>query len=259
MRSIQALVLLLPLLLAIPVFAADLPTAKPGEVGLSAERLERLGQALRADVEKGRIPGAVVVIARRGRVAFVQVAGFRDPAARAPMTPDAIFRIVTTLGAPSATARADPAVPVAALILARGAARLISPERHVPLGSPDDRVLVRLQVLTAHRRCPGGHRVVDGGLDTAQLLHHGEAAERHVHRRVASLVAQDQPASAELIRGRHERSRHRAEGLAVRHHPPERVVDAAVEARGHDDQLRPERAERRNDDSLEGREVGAMT
>ena len=93
MRIIRALVLLLSFFLATPAFAADLPTAKPAEVGLSSERLERLGQALRADVEKGRIPGAVVVIARRGRVAFVQAAGFRDPATRAPMTPDAIFRI----------------------------------------------------------------------------------------------------------------------------------------------------------------------
>src|SRR5258708_1209778 len=63
MRIIRALVLLLSLFLATPAFPADLPTAKPGEVGLSSERLERLGQALRADVEKGRISGAVVLIA----------------------------------------------------------------------------------------------------------------------------------------------------------------------------------------------------
>ena len=100
--------LLLSLVLAIPAVAADLPTAKPGEVGLSSERLERLGQALRADVEKGRIPGAVVLIARRGRVAFVQSAGFRDPATHAPMTPDAIFRIASMT---------KPMVTVAALSL----------------------------------------------------------------------------------------------------------------------------------------------
>jgi CubicO group peptidase (beta-lactamase class C family) len=108
MRTVQALVLLLALLFATPTFAADLPTAKPGEVGLSAERLERLGQALRADVEKGRIPGAVVLVARRGRVALVEVAGFRDPVARAPMTADAIFRIASMT---------KPMVTVAALSL----------------------------------------------------------------------------------------------------------------------------------------------
>ena len=108
MRIVQTLVLLLALWLGIPAFAADLPTVKPGEVGLSSERLERLGQALRADVDKGRIPGAVVLVARRGRVALVEVAGFRDPAARAPMTADAIFRIASMT---------KPMVTVAALSL----------------------------------------------------------------------------------------------------------------------------------------------
>ena len=104
----RALVLLLTLLVATPVFATDLPTAKPEQVGLSSERLERLAQALRADVEKGRIPGAVVLIARKGSVASVQAVGFRDPATRASMTPDAIFRIASMT---------KPMVTVAALSL----------------------------------------------------------------------------------------------------------------------------------------------
>src|SRR5262245_56150389 len=104
----RANVLFLVLLLATPAFAADLPTARPEEVGLSSERLARLGQALRVDVDKGRIPGAVVLIARRGRIASVQVVGFRDPAAREPMTPDAIFRIASMT---------KPMVTVAALSL----------------------------------------------------------------------------------------------------------------------------------------------
>ena len=59
-------------------------------------------------MEKGRISGAVVLIARRGCVAFVQAAGFRDPATRTPMTPDAIFRIASMT---------KPTVTVAALSL----------------------------------------------------------------------------------------------------------------------------------------------
>ena len=104
----RALVLLLTLLVATPVFATDLPTAKPEQVGLSSERLERRAQALRADVEKGRIPGAVVLIARKGSVASVQAVGVRDPATRASMTPDAIFRIASMT---------KPMVTVAALSL----------------------------------------------------------------------------------------------------------------------------------------------
>jgi CubicO group peptidase (beta-lactamase class C family) len=67
-----------------------------------------LGQLLRADVERGRIPGAVVVVARKGRVAYVQAVGFRDKTAGAPMTPDAIFRIASMT---------KPIVTVAALSL----------------------------------------------------------------------------------------------------------------------------------------------
>jgi len=89
------LVLLLSLLAVGYAGASDLPTAKPEQVGLSSERLERIGQVLRVDVERGRIPGAVVVVARKGRVASVQAVGFRDKAAGAPMTPDAIFRIAS--------------------------------------------------------------------------------------------------------------------------------------------------------------------
>src|SRR5437016_13295885 len=75
--------------------ASDLSTAKPEQVGLSSERLERIGQVLRVDVERGRIPGAAVVVARKGRVASVQAVGFRHRAAGAPMTPDSIIRIAS--------------------------------------------------------------------------------------------------------------------------------------------------------------------
>ena len=87
--------LILSLLLAATAGAAGLPTAKPEEVGLSSERLSRIGQALRADVERGRISGAVVLVARKGRIAYLDAIGFRDKAAGAPMTPDAIFRLAS--------------------------------------------------------------------------------------------------------------------------------------------------------------------
>ena len=102
------LTLLLSLLAAGPAGAVDLPRAKPEQVGLSPERLERIGQVLRADVERGRIPGAVVVVARKGRIAYVQAVGFRDKAAGTPMTPDSIFRIASMT---------KPIVTVAALSL----------------------------------------------------------------------------------------------------------------------------------------------
>ncbi len=67
-RSI-VLALLLSFLAIGHAVAIDLPTTKPEQVGLSSERLERIGQVPRADVERGRIPGAVVVVARHDRPA----------------------------------------------------------------------------------------------------------------------------------------------------------------------------------------------
>ncbi|HEY7040374.1 MAG TPA: serine hydrolase domain-containing protein [Methylomirabilota bacterium] len=82
------------LLLAPPLWAADpLPRVKPEQVGLSSERLGRLGRVLNEEIEKGKLPGAVVLIARKGRIAYFESLGTRDPATRAPMTRDAIFRI----------------------------------------------------------------------------------------------------------------------------------------------------------------------
>jgi CubicO group peptidase (beta-lactamase class C family) len=76
--------------------AADpLPRAKAEDVGLSTEKLDRIGRTLRADVERGRIPGAVVIVARKGRIAYVDAVGFRDKAAGAAMPQDAIFRIAS--------------------------------------------------------------------------------------------------------------------------------------------------------------------
>jgi CubicO group peptidase (beta-lactamase class C family) len=70
-----------------------LPSVKPEDVGFSSPRLERIGAVLGADIEKGRIPGAVVFIARKGKIAYFEGFGMRDKEARAPMQKDSIFRI----------------------------------------------------------------------------------------------------------------------------------------------------------------------
>ncbi len=75
------------------VEAQSLPTAKPEEVGLSSERLNKITAALKADVDKGVIPGAILLVARHGKIAMFEAVGVRDPATKAPMTKDGIFRI----------------------------------------------------------------------------------------------------------------------------------------------------------------------
>ncbi len=70
-----------------------LPLAAPEEIGLSSARLARLGAVMRSEIERGRVPGAVALIARRGRLGFFESFGQRDAASGAPMRTDAIFRI----------------------------------------------------------------------------------------------------------------------------------------------------------------------
>jgi CubicO group peptidase (beta-lactamase class C family) len=95
MRTLKSLGLAFALLLALAanVPAQDLPLAKPAEVGLSGERLDRITQWLKDDVAKGTIPGAVLMIARHGKVAYFESMGMLDPETKAPMRKDAIFRI----------------------------------------------------------------------------------------------------------------------------------------------------------------------
>jgi CubicO group peptidase (beta-lactamase class C family) len=81
---------------SVGAFAADpLPRAKPEQVGMSSERLGRIGEALRADVEKGRLPGAVVAVARKGKLVYYQSFGYLDKDAGTKMHNDAIFSIAS--------------------------------------------------------------------------------------------------------------------------------------------------------------------
>jgi CubicO group peptidase (beta-lactamase class C family) len=75
------------------VTASPLPRAAPEELGLSAPRLARIGQVMMDEIERRRVPGAVALIARRGRVGYFEAYGERNAASGAPMTKDTIFRI----------------------------------------------------------------------------------------------------------------------------------------------------------------------
>jgi CubicO group peptidase (beta-lactamase class C family) len=71
-----------------------LPRApRPEDVGLSTERLARLTKITQEHVEAGRLPGAVILIARQGKIAYFESFGHRDRDRGLAMTPDALFRI----------------------------------------------------------------------------------------------------------------------------------------------------------------------
>ena len=72
-----------------------LPRAKPEEVGMSSERLADIAKTLNTDITRGQMPGAVLAVARHGKLAYFEAFGYRDKAANAPMTTDAIFNIAS--------------------------------------------------------------------------------------------------------------------------------------------------------------------
>lgn len=75
--------------------SAGLPMAKPEEVGLSSERLNRIHTAMQRYVDKGLVPGVVSLVARKGKVVYLDAVGQRDVENKAPMTTDTIFRIAS--------------------------------------------------------------------------------------------------------------------------------------------------------------------
>ncbi|HEX6996900.1 MAG TPA: serine hydrolase domain-containing protein [Gammaproteobacteria bacterium] len=81
-------------LVLVPAFAAA-QTARPEDVGLSSERLARIGELVDRHIEAGDVSGAVTLVARDGRIAHLEAHGLMDLASRKTMTTDAIFRIAS--------------------------------------------------------------------------------------------------------------------------------------------------------------------
>src|SRR5262249_18477464 len=72
-----------------------LPRAKPEDVGISSDRLGEIAKVINADIEKGRLPGAVIAIARKGKLVYFETFGYRDKANNVAMTKDTIFSIAS--------------------------------------------------------------------------------------------------------------------------------------------------------------------
>ncbi len=93
-RRLAPLVMLV-LATAIPSVAQELPRARPEQVGMSSTRLQRLTDTLQGYVDKNQLPGAVLLVTRRGQVAYLEAFGQRDRESASPMRPDALFRIAS--------------------------------------------------------------------------------------------------------------------------------------------------------------------
>ena len=98
---------------------ASTPTARPEEVGLSADRLKRVTELMQRLIDAKTFSGAVTLVARNGRIAHFEAQGLMDLESKKPMPKDAIFRIMSMT---------KPVVGVAAMMLVEeGKLRLTDP------------------------------------------------------------------------------------------------------------------------------------
>jgi CubicO group peptidase (beta-lactamase class C family) len=86
--------------------AQPLPVAKPEQVGMSAQRLAKIGEVLKQEAADGSFRGAVVMVARKGKLVYQDAVGMQTASVK--MTPEAIFRIYSMT---------KPLVSVAAMML----------------------------------------------------------------------------------------------------------------------------------------------
>jgi CubicO group peptidase (beta-lactamase class C family) len=108
MAVLVRLCLFLAFSTAVAGFAAPLPPAAPEDLGMSSERLARLGATFQRAVDSGELPGAVVMVARDGKLVYSRSLGWQDKARNTRMREDSIFRIYSMT---------KPLVSVAAMML----------------------------------------------------------------------------------------------------------------------------------------------
>ena len=85
-------------ILLLPMAMADgqtLVPGKPNENGISTERLMRIDNLINDQISKKLIPGAVVLIARNGKIVYHKAYGYSDAEKQTPMKTDDIFRIAS--------------------------------------------------------------------------------------------------------------------------------------------------------------------
>ena len=133
LRLISRLALLALMgLLALPVATSAAPPrtltpAEPAAAGMSAARLQGIEDLLREAVRERRLPGAVVLVARQGKVVFWRAVGDRALIPeRRPMNLTTIFDVASLT-------KAVVTAPLLLQLVEEGRVRLEDPlERHLP-------------------------------------------------------------------------------------------------------------------------------
>jgi len=155
----------------VPAYAAtdSLPLCAPGEVGLDAAHLARIDGLVAEQIAKKRLPGCVVMIGRRGKIAFAKAYGHRrlEPSPE-KMTLDTVFDMAS-LTKPLATATSI------MLLVERGQVRLRDPVvEYLPEFAPHGKDEITIEHLLTHQ----GGLVPDNAL--ADYQHGASEAWRRI-------------------------------------------------------------------------------
>ena len=105
----------------------------PEEVGVSAERLERIRPVMQGYVDDGHLPGFLTVVARHGKIVHFETIGMQDVENNKPVEPDTIFRIYSM---------SKPITSVAVMILYE--------EGHFQLGTPVSKFIPEFEKMNVY-------------------------------------------------------------------------------------------------------------
>ena len=119
-----------------------LPRAVPEDVGMSTSRLERIAPVMQRWVDAGKIPGALTMIAREGRLVHLEKLGMQDVATEKPLEFDTIFRIYSMT---------KPITSIAVMMLYE--------QGHFQLGTPVSELIPAFKDMQVYTE--GGEDVVD--------------------------------------------------------------------------------------------------
>ena len=81
--------------LTVSAVAQPLPAATPESVGMSSERLRRIDAFITSEIERNRVPGAVVAIARQGKLVYFKAFGHADKAKGIPAKTNTVFQLAS--------------------------------------------------------------------------------------------------------------------------------------------------------------------
>ena len=96
-RAMLVMVMFLAPILLLPArgLAQGLPPADPAALGFDVGRLEAVQEMLGRMIESDSLPGAVLMVARHGRLGTARAQGFADLERQIPLRLDHIFRLAS--------------------------------------------------------------------------------------------------------------------------------------------------------------------